>query len=59
MSEWKKTSCVLCYCNCGLEVITELVRSSKLGEIKKTLDRRATSAGRERTSPISRMTRRG
>lgn len=23
MSEWKKTSCVLCYSNCGLEVITE------------------------------------
>ena len=23
MSEWKKTSCVLCYCNCGLEVLTE------------------------------------
>jgi anaerobic selenocysteine-containing dehydrogenase len=23
MSEWKKTSCVLCFNNCGLEVITE------------------------------------
>jgi len=23
MSEWKKTSCVLCFCNCGLEVQTE------------------------------------
>jgi anaerobic selenocysteine-containing dehydrogenase len=23
MSEWKKTSCVLCYSNCGLEVTTE------------------------------------
>jgi len=23
MSEWKKTSCVLCYSNCGLEVLTE------------------------------------
>ncbi len=23
MSEWKKTSCILCYQNCGLEVITE------------------------------------
>lgn len=23
MSEWKKTSCVLCYQNCGLEVTTE------------------------------------
>jgi len=23
VSEWKKTSCVLCYNNCGLEVITE------------------------------------
>jgi anaerobic selenocysteine-containing dehydrogenase len=23
MSEWKKTSCVLCYNNCGLEVVTE------------------------------------
>lgn len=22
MSEWKKTSCVLCFCNCGLEVQT-------------------------------------
>ena len=23
MNEWKKTSCILCYQNCGLEVITE------------------------------------
>ena len=23
MSEWQKTSCVLCFNNCGLEVITE------------------------------------
>ena len=23
MSEWRKTSCVLCYNNCGLEVVTE------------------------------------
>jgi predicted molibdopterin-dependent oxidoreductase YjgC len=23
MNEWQKTSCVLCFNNCGLEVITE------------------------------------
>jgi anaerobic selenocysteine-containing dehydrogenase len=30
MSEWKKTSCVLCYHNCGLEVQTEGHRISKV-----------------------------
>lgn len=30
MSEWKKTSCVLCFCNCGLEVQTEGSRIVKV-----------------------------
>ena len=30
MSEWKKTSCVLCFNNCGLEVITEGSRIIKV-----------------------------
>ena len=30
MSEWKKTSCVLCFCNCGLEVKTEGSRILKV-----------------------------
>jgi anaerobic selenocysteine-containing dehydrogenase len=30
MSEWKKTSCVLCYHNCGLEVQTEGHRITKV-----------------------------
>ena len=30
MSEWKKTSCVLCYSNCGLEVLTEGSRITKV-----------------------------
>ena len=30
MSEWKKTSCVLCFSNCGLEVTTEGSRILKV-----------------------------
>jgi anaerobic selenocysteine-containing dehydrogenase len=30
VSEWKKTSCVLCFNNCGLEVITEGSRITKV-----------------------------
>ena len=30
MTEWKKTSCVLCYSNCGLEVVTEGSRIVKV-----------------------------
>jgi anaerobic selenocysteine-containing dehydrogenase len=30
MGEWKKTSCVLCFCNCGLEVQTEGSRIVKV-----------------------------
>ena len=30
MGEWKKTSCVLCYSNCGLEVITDGARIVKV-----------------------------
>ncbi len=36
MSEWKKTSCVLCFNNCGLEVITE---GSKILKVKADRDR--------------------
>jgi anaerobic selenocysteine-containing dehydrogenase len=35
MSEWKKTSCVLCFSNCGLEVITE---GSKILKVRADKD---------------------
>jgi len=35
MSEWKKTSCVLCFNNCGLEVITE---GSKILKVRADRD---------------------
>ena len=35
MSEWRKTSCVLCFNNCGLEVITE---GSKILKVRADRD---------------------
>jgi len=40
MSEWKKTSCVLCFSNCGLEVTTEGSRILKVRADKGTLGHR-------------------
>jgi len=37
MKEWQKTSCVLCFNNCGLEVITEGSKIVKVrGEKRKS-----------------------
>jgi len=46
MSEWKKTSCVLCFSNCGLEVTTEGSRILKVRRTRRILGRRGISAER-------------
>ena len=50
MDYWKKTSCVLCGVNCGLEVMTEGSRITKVrGDRESPLARLFLPKGRQRS----------
>ena len=59
MGEWKKTGCVLCAQNCGLEVYVEDNRILRSRVTRTILVQRCIYAERVRTLPFISTTRTG